>query len=182
MSIIFTDKDEKFYQSWMSKLKHLEQYETQQLTYVYDKFFTLYVVYNFLYATVAKNLAKDEAKKYKDEEAATKGIKNFLGAESLCEDFKGEIEKITESLKRGSFYVVDNKEENEKIIKKLESVKDVKQRSLGILEVIYKVRCNLFHGSKLFEPSQKEILIPLNLLLKGIIEKIYEKLTEELVE
>jgi hypothetical protein len=54
--------------------------------------------------------------------------------------------------------------------------------SLGILEVIYKVRCNLFHGSKLFEPSQKEILIPLNLLLKGIIEKIYEKLTEELVE
>jgi|GEM_PF-6365448 hypothetical protein len=246
----------EFYELWMSKLKDLEPHEAQKLTDFYDKFFTLYVVYNFLYAIVARKndvaREKEEAKEYKDKkavkddiklcrdfqdkideitnllktgssyvvddedkngeiikkleslkdiaktyenkknenenkkpkrykdaEAATKGIKNFLGSENICRDFQCEIDEITNLLKTGQFYVVeDDRDENVKLIRKLESVNDINQRASGILEVIYGVRCNLFHGKKLFQPSQEKILSPLNSLLEGIIKKIYAKLLE----
>jgi len=166
----------EFYESWMSKLKDLEPHEAQKLTDFYDKFFTLYVVYNFLYAIVARKndvaREKEEAKEYKDKKAVKDDIK-------LCRDFQDKIDEITNLLKTGQFYVVeDDRDENGKIIRKLESVNDINQRASGILEVIYGVRCNLFHGKKLFQPSQEKILSPLNSLLEGIIKKIYAKLLE----
>jgi hypothetical protein len=49
-------------------------------------------------------------------------------------------------------------------------------RAEAILKIIYQVRCNMFHGRKSVEPIQKQLLLPLIVLLEKIIEKLYQKL------
>jgi hypothetical protein len=50
------------------------------------------------------------------------------------------------------------------------------ERAKAVLQFIYQVRCNLFHGRKGVDPVQKELLIPLANLLEKIIKLIYDKL------
>ena len=52
------------------------------------------------------------------------------------------------------------------------------ERARAILQIIYQVRCNMFHGRKSVNPVQKQLLIPLTVLLEKIIGKLYQTLEE----
>jgi hypothetical protein len=51
---------------------------------------------------------------------------------------------------------------------------DFEEKVEGILETIYQVRCNLFHGEKSFAPHQKMILLPCIVILEEINDVIFE--------
>ena len=50
------------------------------------------------------------------------------------------------------------------------------QRAAAVLEFLYAVRCNLFHGNKGFEPVQMHVMKPANILLLRLIEILFEHL------
>lgn len=66
-------------------------------------------------------------------------------------------------------------DKDEKLIKMLNS-SSTDERARAILQLIYQVRCNMFHGRKSVAPVQKQLLIPLTVLLEKIIDKLYRKL------
>ena len=49
----------------------------------------------------------------------------------------------------------------------------------GILEFIYHIRCNLFHGKKEINAIQEAILSPSVILLERIVNIVYDELTRE---
>lgn len=50
----------------------------------------------------------------------------------------------------------------------------------GILEFIYHIQCNLFHGKKEINAIQEAILSPSVILLERIVNIVYDELTREL--
>jgi hypothetical protein len=53
------------------------------------------------------------------------------------------------------------------------------RRALAALEVLYAIRCNMFHGHKGFEPIQLELLRPTILLLESTINVLYQALDRD---
>jgi len=51
-----------------------------------------------------------------------------------------------------------------------------KEQIEGVLELIYHVRCNLFHGEKTFNPRQENFLRPIVEILQSIVEELYARL------
>lgn len=47
------------------------------------------------------------------------------------------------------------------------------QRAEAVLEALYAIRCNMFHGQKGFEVAQLALLRPAIVLLESIVEVLY---------
>lgn len=50
------------------------------------------------------------------------------------------------------------------------------RRARGVLEALYAVRCNMFHGRKAFEALQLPLLRPAISLLESTVETLYNEL------
>lgn len=68
---------------------------------------------------------------------------------------------------------------DQKLLKGLKS-RGIKKRIHAILDLIYSVRCNMFHGNKRFDEVQMNLLIPVTLLQRKVIEILYRKLANEM--
>ncbi|MDO8577805.1 MAG: hypothetical protein Q7R50_01335 [Dehalococcoidales bacterium] len=54
---------------------------------------------------------------------------------------------------------------------------NVPERSVAaILDTIYSIRCNLFHGHKGYDAIQIQLLVPVTVLLEKVVTALYEKL------
>lgn len=57
-----------------------------------------------------------------------------------------------------------------------------KHNLLAVLECLYQIRCNIFHGEKDFAPRQAELLAPAITLLEAVVSLSREALHEALHE
>jgi hypothetical protein len=138
-----------------------------------DTFFTLYVVYNKLCSHLALSL--DPSKFNNVWETAVKVFPSALGSERIWTAVSngngladishlraliaddGEFFLIA---KRGTFDLESDKPKNKAIYDNLVS-NNTDERVEAILEYIYRVRCNVFHGGKnLNNEGQLKILQP----------------------
>ena len=159
-----------FYKRWMAKA---DNYDTSDLSDCFDKFLTLFTVYNSMYNNLAKQIGFSE--KY-DNAKATKCVPSVTEFKELCEDeiFKKSSEKITSLIDSGEFYVSDTSSDK-KIIKRVKS-NDKSVRLQGVLELVYRIRCNLIHGEKEFMCTQKNILQPCINILEIINHRVFSYL------
>ncbi len=150
-----------FYKRW---LKKAGEYNTCSLNDCFDKFVTLFILFNFQYNYLAKEDGIDKTDAYK----ATKYIKRHLNLKDFCENkiIKEESPKIIELIRDGTFYLKGEKIDAE-LVKKVSS-SNPEEKTKGILEIIYFVRCNLFHGQKSFTEDQKRLLLPCIVILEEI--------------
>jgi nickel-dependent lactate racemase len=162
-----------FSERWQEKTKH---YGTKKLTDVFDHFFSAFVLYNFLYNQVSE---REHDSYKKDTEKATKTIRKYLGSELIFFDktIKKNAKKIQDIISTGTFYVRDSSWDAKRI-EKLDSP-DIETWSKGLLEIIYSIRCNAFHGSKEFTENQKQILIPCIRIIERINSMVIEKINDE---
>ena len=163
---------EEFYENWINKANG---YSENVLRDIFDKYLTLFVVYNCEYNSIAS-----ETNRYRisDRFAATESIVKYLGADYILDKMKEkglniEIGRIIElmetnrfniNLKRGIIYRANDLT----IIEKLRSDNE-NLKAIAILEVIYYVRCNLIHGHKQYEEYQQELLLPLTRILNELV-------------
>lgn len=194
---------QEFYNTWMAKAN---EYGIEELRDCFDKFFTLFVVYNRLYAESTFALVRmgrifrlrrgtnntgTRRRNFPDRKAATEYLQQYLGSDHIMNQLESAdnsvnaLNKICTLLKEGQFYIkLDvysgnrQRSEDEKLLRNLMST-CLGLRVNAILDLVYSIRCNMFHGHKGFREVQIELLQPIIVILKSLIEIIFQKLSNE---
>ena len=179
---------ERFVSGWLAKA---DQYSDKSIEDCYDKFFTLFVVFNRLYAEATFELARrgdiklPSNRALPDRKGATEYTLELIGISSFQklydERLARDVNKIADLIDKERFFIKlstpDGNRQSEKDQALLAELRSSgKTRALAILDVIYTVRCNLFHGHKAFQPVQVELLRPVIALLAQIIESLHKAL------
>ena len=182
----------QFYQSWLEKA---ERYYGYDLRDYFDKFFTLYILYNRLYAEASFVLARsgriDLSKRtsFPDSKAAKEYVLQFLGSEKLLSVLEGDpesngaMETIVSLIEEERFHIkldmVYGRPQKDKDLELLKSLRSrsSNKRARAVLDTIYPIRCNMFHSQKGFHRVQIEILRPVTLILRKVVELLYRELS-----
>jgi hypothetical protein len=181
-----------FYHNWRAKADELDGVDVRS---AFDRFFTLFVIYNRLYAEATFELARQPGSgvvvpngSFPDGKAARKYVGQYLNNEHLIDTVENEvpcaeaIQAIVAFLEQGRFFIKLHRvngtrqpDQDRELLTKLRSnSKD--DRAEAVLDFLYSVRCNLFHGHKSFEGIQIEVMRPANTLLLRVIEILFERL------
>ena len=169
--------------NWRAKA---DAYSREEIGGAFDRFFTLYVVFNRLYAEATFRLARRGQVKLRDRFPDSKGaqeyVLQFCGAEALTRAWDGDpntmtaLHQISEHLREGRFALKLDMMTGERkpdadseLLGALES-RSRNRRAHAVLEALYAIRCNMFHGHKGFDPIQLELLKPAVLLLESTID------------
>jgi hypothetical protein len=186
----------RFHAEWRAKA---DQYQGPDLQSAFDRFFTLFVIYNRLYAEVTFHMARNgrinltRRTNFPDGNAATDYVMQFLGGTHTVELFEADPEctKAIQAviallagptaegrqfaIKLDMIYGQPQRGADLELLRKLRS-RSRSERGTAILEFLYAIRCNLFHGHKGFDDVQLEIMRPANILLSRIVEVLFENL------
>ncbi|MCZ2903224.1 hypothetical protein [Burkholderia thailandensis] len=170
---------EMFCDRWISKA---DSYKTDNLEDLFDRFFTLFVAYNRLYSASAElhratldprlgQIAQGDRR-----EATT--VMARLIQQSRFSDIVKEnpaiaesCETISELLLNRRFFLHSVRNTREPDHARDERLAEGLQRHsiLAVLECLYQIRCNIFHGEKEFAPRQAQLLAPAIVLLEAIV-------------
>jgi hypothetical protein len=170
MNQYFTD----FYTNWTGKANRIVG---DNLSNVYDKYMTLFVIYNNLYNQIPDKLISNGIavpNKIFDNKAATQMVVQFLGAnavlsELVADNLMADVDSIISLIEQETFHIKINhgqydRNEDLKILWELRSTNEQK-KTIAILKVVYHVRWNIFHGNKDFQEYQRLIVEPLTRIL-----------------
>lgn len=181
---------QRFCDEWLAKA---EQYADASVHDCYDKFFTLFVVFNRLYAEGTFELARRRQvalqphRALPDRKGATEHTLMILGLPRFEELYRTrlepEVSTIANLIDRERFYIKlslpDGDRQREKDLALLAGLRSTgKTRALAILDVVYSVRCNMFHGHKGFHRVQVELLQPTIRVLYQVTQALRPALTE----
>ncbi|QKF66562.1 hypothetical protein AVENP_1006 [Arcobacter venerupis] len=156
---------------WLEKSK---KYNNTDVEEVMDKFFSLYVSYNAIYSKFSQGSAND------DRSCATTKMAEYLKRENITilNDCESTVKKMIAPIKNGSFYIYGNhsgqdfKKDNV-IIQKIEE--DINNYA-SILNFIYGLRSNMFHGEKQIIGEQIQLLNPANIILEKLLDALIKKI------
>lgn len=163
---------QRFCDEWLAKA---EQYDDGDIDGCYDKFFTLFVVFNRLYAEATFELARrgeitlQPNRSLPDRKGATEHTLTFVGQAAFDQLLDNQLAEPVATLARliegEVFYIKlsspNGDRQRERDLTLLHGLRSRgKTRALAVLDLAYSVRCNLFHGHKAFQPVQGELLRP----------------------
>lgn len=189
---------------WREKAKMYNN--ESNISEIFDKFFSLYVVYNALYAQAysylgekSRSRGEDGYKKAKgkfpDEEAATNSIIEIIGSSKFVDILENNettrlaLNQLRTVMDSNNFSICldpvsgyprpesDKKLNDKKLLKSL-NARGSNEKGNAILQVIYQIRCNMFHGRKGIDPIQKELLLPVITILEKVVDELYKTLSE----
>ena len=177
----------EFYNNWMAKS---EVHGGNTLAAHFDRFISLYVIFSSLYLHVMTELTlsgHELPKLYKDKKAATDYVAQYLKAKyyvtKLLDDemSRNNMAQICTLIENEEFHIIleygnANRDLDLELLTFLRS-RNSQERAKAILSLFYHIRCNLFHGNKGFEERQRNLLLPVNHLLRKTIEIVYGKLS-----
>lgn len=165
----------------------LAQINTDNLDGLYNKFTTLFTIYNRLYNesfSVLKANNKLHKNRYSDFEKATVLVVEFLTAQSivdrLTEGNQADLDGVNNLLANKVFNI--NLEDgnprpdmDNQLMINLKNV-DVNIKAQAVLSLVYNVRNNLIHGYKDFQEYQRLIVEPTINFLESLIQLFKEKI------
>lgn len=162
-----------FVDRWTEKR---EAYKEKTLNDCFDRFFTSFVIYNFLYGWLSQ---PESYSKWSDREKATKIPKKYLGADILYKnkELQAAAKQIAGFIAENQF-TLKNSDADKKTLEKLKST-NKEQWCVGLMEAVYQVRCNTFHGSKGFEDRQQDLLNPCTLIVEIVSDLIIERQSQQ---
>jgi hypothetical protein len=144
----------------------------------FDQFFTLFVAFNRLYSYTAQVAGQGNAG---DRRMATRLFAEIVGHQTLLRaitsDGGADIELLRQLIEpNGSFFLISgpnpdipDTERNADLHRRLGNVSACVAAE-AVLEYLYQVRCNMFHGSKGFEDRQLQLLQPCLRVLRRVVD------------
>lgn len=182
---------EYFVSEWLDKASRYPDNTTEGC---YDKFFTLYVAFNRLYAEATFELARrgcivlQSNRALPDRKGATEYTLKLITLEKFQAVDKRHlapyVETIAKLIEEQHFSIklsvpdgAPQRNKDQRLLQDLRS--NGRTRFLAILDVIYSVRCNLFHGHKAFRPLQADLLAPVIVLLTAVINDLLNALRRQ---
>lgn len=179
---------ERFCDRWIDKA---DAYRTDYLEDLFDRFFTLFVAYNRFYSAAAElfraNLDPRQAKLLQgDRREATNVMARLITQSRFTDAMKGvpaiddACQAISTLLENHQFFLHNIRGTKEPDLARDEKIADGlrKHNLLAVLECLYQIRCNIFHGEKDFAPRQAELLAPAITLLEAVVSLSREALHE----
>lgn len=174
------------------------QHNQPTLNDSFDKFFTLYVVLNHLYAEATYRLARqgcvrlDNKTTFPDATAAQEYLVQYVGGAgavirrlndsptvaAALESLKSQVCNGTFAFKLHMVTGEPQPNEDADLCYRLTS-SNLNAQACALLETLYVLRCNMFHGRKGFKTIQQQLLIPANIILERIVEILYLQLDAE---
>ena len=185
---MLSNEVDQFYRRWSEKA---EGYQENDLRNCFDEFFTLFVAFNSLYVQASyKLISRGDAKLNKygtvpDGEGAKENVVKYLDAQAIFDRIeahqpaKDALNAIVNEIKSGRFYLKTAAWDTKRVAA-IRS-QDPARLSKATLEILYVVRCNMFHGSKGYEPIQMSLLKPCIVLLRIIKQLLYESLVADII-
>jgi hypothetical protein len=176
----------QFYTNWLEKA---DGYEGDSLANHFDRFTSLYVVYNSLYMDVMNELVISGANiplGFKDKKAASDYVIQYLRGKFFIDSLLNDqisidnLSEICRILEEEQFHIIlhwgnQQRPLDLQLLDKLRS-NNKQNKAVAILRLFYHIRCNLFHGHKGFEERQRLLLIPVNALLRKTVQLTFNKL------
>lgn len=188
----------EFYNAWIAKAAEYQGYDLRNAV---DLFFTLFVIYNRLYVEATFQLVREgriklaKNKPIPDRKAATDYVMQFLDCNRAIDKFIDDpksaaaIQAIITLLSdqtpgprfavKLDIYGQSQPDKDMELLCKLRS-RNSNERGKAVLEFLYAVRCNLFHGQKDFVSVQLEIMCPACILLRHTTQILFDGLNEYL--
>lgn len=179
---------ERFYKDWRKKA---DRYNKEEISDYYDKFFTLFVVFNRLYTEATFELARrgeitlKSDKPLPDRKGATKYTLKIIGPDRFqtlyMSKLATQVAILEQYINDETFYiklsVPDGEPQRDKDVELLKQLRKTgEEKYLAILDLVYTIRCNMFHGHKSFTPVQIALLEPTISILRAVIEELYSVL------
>jgi hypothetical protein len=183
-----------FCNSWIAKANG---YENDSLQHVFDKFFTLYVVYNRLYVEATFRMSNRQeinirnrnsfpdsqaAKSYVIQYLTSNAINNAFNADESClvalDRFKEIIRNHEFNIKLNMVTGIPEREKDLELLAKMDST-NTNGKINAVADFVYSIRCNVFHAQKGYVNNQMNVLNPVNTILSKLIEMLFDKLENE---
>ena len=187
-----TESLRRFCDDWRAKAL---DYSVEDITGAFDRFFTSYVVCNRLYAEATYRLARRGQiklrERFPDSQASQEYVLQYCGAVLLIRAWEGDqgsrtaLRRIAEHLREKRFALkldpvtgARRPDEDARLLAALES-RGSNRRAKAVLEALYAIRCNMFHGQKGFQPIQLELLRPAIAVLEKTEDALYQALGQD---
>ncbi len=179
---------ESFCGRWIDKANSYPD----DLSGCFDKFTSLYVVFNRVYTEVGEVLVErgelSPSCRRKEKELATSEIVNYYGELILAEELRNNqscnlaVESLAKLILENRFYLHTNYKTGNPAQLTDEALAEEARRyqPKSILKLIYRARCNLFHGKKGFEEEQRMLIDNMSIIVEFITKKVLERLKKDL--
>ena len=180
-----TDETIDYINNWEKELKKING---DELTDFFNRFQTLYAIYNRLYndAFRIEQAKNKELNRISDYEKATVFVRDFISADLIIDNLKADnriddIKAISDLIDNEIFHInlkdgIGQEKFDKHLSKNLVNEQDNSIRAKAVLSVIYNVRCNLVHGYKNLEEHQRMLLEPVQNLLLTVVETLKNRL------
>jgi hypothetical protein len=170
---------ERFCERWIDKA---DAYRSNSLEDLFDRFFTLFVAYNRFYSAAADLHRATINPRHAlllqgDRREATNVMSQLIRQSRFADAMNGNpaiataCQDISTLLRERRFFL-----HSVRGMKEPDRARDSKLADglhnhslLSVLECLYQIRCNIFHGEKEFAPRQAELLAPAITLLEAIV-------------
>ena len=146
---------------WISKAKSNSD---KTLNFEIDKFFSLYVSYNILYSLISN-------KKNGDRCSAVSVIAKYIQDNDI-KSFANHNTNILEMVKpvrEHDIFYIYNETKDFKLIEDIDNHKNLEE---SVLDILYGIRCNMFHGEKELSENQLLLLSPANKILETLLDDL----------
>jgi hypothetical protein len=185
---MLTAEETSFYSQW---LNGYDQLSGEDLSSMFSRYINLFIRYNFLYKRAADHLNHTvyyNDKYVKDGESAVDAVVEYLQPSILfslltqTQELKTCCDQMDQILDVKMYHIsfsqngIHQPNKDAALLKDLRSGKDQKYVK-AVLTFLYRVRCNMFHGSKAFSEHQKFLLGTCTPILKSIVELLYNELS-----
>lgn len=195
---------QNFYERWLLKA---EEYQSDNLQDCFDRFFTLFVAYNRLYAELALSCMKRGVWRWdyvSDGLAAKSNVQSYLGNRYILHSLEDDgacttaLSSVIDLVERKVFIIKldglygarrffarkpdrfssKRREADSILLERLKSDR-AEHKVHAVLDLIYSIRCNMFHGQKGYQDIQIQILVPVTVLLKKIMSLLHQKMSND---
>lgn len=182
---MMTDETLNYIENWE---KELHKINGTELTDFFNRFQTLYPIYNRLYndAFRIEKANNKNLNRISDYEKSTTFVRDFIGTDFIMEKFQDDnrnedIKSISDLINNKVFHInlkdgVGQEEFDKQLSENLMNEIDNSIKVKAVLSVIYNVRCNLVHGFKNIEEHQRLLLEPVQNLLRTIVDTLIYRL------
>lgn len=180
----------EFCDAWIRKA---ELHNGTELPDYYNRAFTLFTTYNRLYAEATFTLARERKirlppDRFPDAKGAKKYAPQFIGYQALLNELQNDpdcsrsVQELIHLLETEVFHIKlsmpHGRPRRDKDLELLAGLKsaDTETKISALMDIVYSVRCNMFHGNKRFDPVQVRLLEPVITILRKITDVLYDKL------
>lgn len=183
-----------FCENWLRKAEGIDD---TNISGAFDKFFTLFVVYNRLYVETTYRMVNNRQinlsnrNTFPDDKAAKDYVVQFLTCSYIESQIENDrscliaLEFLKTILRKPLFNIKLNQisgmpqpDKDADLLRRLDS-ENVNTRITAVTDFIYSVRCNIFHAQKGYQEEQILVLEPVNVLLSKLITLLFAKLIQE---